>query len=112
MEQEKKRNPAYERDIKDIKPESDVRVRIIGTVISKSMDSSSIVIDDSTGQLTVLISSDELLEKTKPGQFVRIIGLVVPYEGGFELRAEIVQDMSLLDKELYKKYKELAINKI
>lgn len=106
MEQDKRRNPAYERNIKEINPESDIRVRIIGTIVSKNLDSSSIVIDDGTGQLTVLVSSDELFERTKSGQFVRIIGLVMPYEGGFELRAEIIQDMSLLDKKLYKKYKE------
>ncbi len=43
----------------------------------------------------------------KPKQLVRVFGRVIPVESGFELQGEIMQDMSDLDLDLYKKTKKL-----
>ena len=86
--------------IKDI-TRDDFKVNISGMVIKTK--EGSFVIDDSTGEALVLgeTSSD----------FVRVFGRVVPYENGFEIHAEIIQDYSTIDKELLKKTKELLRNK-
>lgn len=83
--------------------EKDSNVKIIGTIIKKDKESSSIVLDDGKGAIVVLMPSDDLLEKAVVGKQVRILGVVLPFEGGFELKADIIQDFSKVDKDLYTK---------
>ncbi|RLJ09881.1 MAG: replication protein RepA [Candidatus Aenigmatarchaeota archaeon] len=97
----RRRLPCVERKISEIRPE-DMRVRITGTVIDKSED--KLVIDDGSGRITVIFDSPV---DVKPNQFVRVFGRVIPLENGFELMGEIVQDMSRLDPELYKKVQDI-----
>ena len=81
--EQKRRNVAFEKEISDIS-KNDVRVRVTGTVISKNTESSSIILDDSTGQLTIMLSTEEELANINPGSFIRVIGMVVPYGEGVE----------------------------
>jgi hypothetical protein len=53
-------------------------------------------------QMEVMLEAD-VLAALKPDDRVRIFARVLPLESGFELRGEIVQDMSALDAELHKR---------
>lgn len=95
-----RRVPAIEKDISDI-TEEDIRVSIIGTVIRKDPIQYSMILDDGTGSIIVL--GDKLFEVQTT---VRVIGR--PQMRGEPLiSAEIVQDFSDFDLELYKRVKEL-----
>jgi len=104
----KRRTPTTELLVSDVNPSTHVRVSIIGTVLN--VDSRAFICgleDVKKNKLVVLLPRDEFLTKLKPGGLVRITGLVVPYEQGFELRAESVQDMTGLTVQVYLKYLEL-----
>jgi len=100
VQERRKRNVAVERKIVDLSAD-DSRVTVVGTVLS--IDSQSLIfsIEDPSGQLTVLAPTEELINKLKVGGVARVIGIVLPYEEGLELRAEVVQDFSELNKELF-----------
>ncbi len=91
-----KRAPAVPRKISEIAPDSDIRVRILGRVIDRAED--TVVIDD--GSAKVEVTTEQPAEF---GDVVRIIARVLPLETGYDLRAELTQDMSKLDMELYRK---------
>jgi len=95
----KKRNIAFERLISGISKD-DVRIAVIGTVVSVDNDSLIFTIDDNTGSLTILAPNNDFFSKVKEGSMVRVIGLVLPHDNGFELRGELIQDFSDLDKGL------------
>ncbi len=99
-----RRVPSVFRNIADIKPE-DIRISIVGTIVGKEGD--FIVIDDGTGQINV--SFDREVDFS-PNQLVRVMGRIIPVEGGFELQGEIIQDMSKLDIELFKKINSITVN--
>ena len=99
-----RRVPSVFRNIADIKPE-DIRISIVGTIVGKEGD--FIVIDDGTGQINV--SFDREVDFS-PNQLVRVMGRIIPVEGGFELQGEIIQDMSKLDIELFKKVNSITVN--
>jgi len=89
--------PAKEKSIKEIN-KSDVRVRILGTVIDAK--DNMIVLDDGTGKVNVIFRENV---NVKDHQTVRIFGRVMPTENGFEIEGEIIQDMSGIDINLYRK---------
>ncbi|MBI4014897.1 MAG: replication protein RepA [Candidatus Aenigmarchaeota archaeon] len=91
-----KRAPAVPRKISDIAPDKDIRVRLLGRVIDKG--EGSVVIDDGSAKAEIITEQPAEL-----GDVVRIIARVLPLETGYDLRAEVTQDMSTLDMELYKK---------
>jgi hypothetical protein len=92
---------AIERRAGDIS-DDDVWVSVIGTVISRSPNRSSITLDDGSGQVDVKLSMIPEL-----GSLVRVIARVVVTEGGTMLDATIVQDFSCFDVELYRRIVEL-----
>lgn len=98
MPQSDRREPSKPRNVEDIDPQSDVRVRILGTVLEKRDD--SVVMDDGTGTVEVFLDGEEL-DTIKDGQRIRIFGRVLPTRESFELQADIVQDMTDLDMEDY-----------
>jgi hypothetical protein len=106
-EERRKRNPAIERRIAEVKKD-DIRVALIGTIIEKDKSINAIVIDDGEANIRVLLPED-IFERFEAGQLVRTIGLVAPALEGDEkeIRGEIVQDFSKLDKELYREYLKL-----
>ena len=60
----------------------------------------SIFIDDGTGTAQVLLGSDITQEITE-NQLVRVFGRVIPSGDGFDISAEIIQDMKNLNIKLY-----------
>ena len=94
-----RRMPAVDRQVSEIKPE-DIRVKVTGTIVD--VQGTRAVLDDGTGKLEM--SLGEL--KAEPQKLVRVFGRVMAQEGGLELQAEILQDMSGLDLELMRKIRE------
>ena len=93
----RRRLPFVEKSIAEITQE-DVRVRIIGTVIDKQEN--RMVLDDGTGKIEITFDDAPSIGANKQ---VRIMGRVIPMENGFELQGEIIQDITGLDIDLYKK---------
>ncbi|MBN1923895.1 MAG: OB-fold nucleic acid binding domain-containing protein [Nanoarchaeota archaeon] len=104
----KKRAVAKIRKISSIKKEEDLRVSIIGTVVDIDSKSLFFTIDDGTDKVSVLLNNEAQLKDLKLGKIVRVIGLVMGFEDGFELRGEIVQDFNGLNIEYYNKFLDLS----
>jgi hypothetical protein len=102
----RRRLPSVEKAIADISPE-DIRVRVLGTVID--VQDSALMLDDGSGKLHVTFENPVT---TKPNQLVRVFGRVIPLEQGVQLQGELVQDMSHLDVNLYKKVHALINKKL
>lgn len=101
MPQEFKRAPSIERRISEI-TDSDVRIRVTGTVIEAS--DQSIFLDDGTGKIKATF---DLLQPVEVNKVVRVIGRVIPFENGVELHGEILQDMQKLDIDVFKKLQSI-----
>ena len=93
-----KRSPSVYRSVKDIDPEKDSRVRLLGKVVNKKDD--LLFLDDGTGTAEIVMMNDF---DVAIGETVRIFCRVLPLEDGYELRGEVIQKMDSLDVELYKK---------
>jgi hypothetical protein len=100
-----RRAPARPKNIEDIDPRDDIRVRVVGTVLS--IDDDSISVDDSTGSVDVFLEEDKI-EDLEEGQRVRIFGRVLPTPDSFEIQGEIVQDFSDVDPENYSRIKKVV----
>ena len=81
--------------------DKDVSVKVLGRIVKKDKESSSIVLDDGDKAVIVLLPRDELFNKAEVGKQVRVLGTVLPFEGGFELKADVMQDFEGVDKDLY-----------
>jgi len=90
-----RRMPSVQKNIRDIN-EKDIRVRLIGTVID--YQNGSLLLDDGTGHAEIISEIP-----AKVGSFVRVFTRVLQLENRHELRAEVVQDLSAMDKRLYKR---------
>ena len=104
MEERQKyeRLPAVEKKIGAIDKQNDSRVSILGTIIDRKEN--IIAVDDGSGKAEVFF---EEMPDTSKMKLVRVIGRIVPMENGFEIRGEILQDMSGLDMKLFEKVKKL-----
>ncbi|MBU7033273.1 MAG: replication protein RepA [Theionarchaea archaeon] len=91
---------AIERDISDIDPQ-DIRVSVVGTVIRRDPIQYSMTIDDGTASITVF--ADTLYDVQS---MVRVIGRP-QMRGEPIIDAEIIQDFSGFDLELYQRIKEM-----
>lgn len=105
MPDEQRRAPAKPKDIEQIDPQRDIRVRIVGTVID--MEDESVKIDDGTGSAEVFATEDQI-DELEENQRVRILGRVLPTPDGFEVQAEAFQDFSSVDSELYDRVKKVV----
>lgn len=95
-----RRLPSAPKNIIDINPEKDVRIRILGRVIDKS--DGTILVDDGTSTAQIVTEVNPEID-----DLVCVFARVLPLEDGYELRGEIVQSRNGLDMGLYKKiYKE------
>src|SRR3990172_5614653 len=70
------------------------RVAVFGTVVSRNTEIGSIVIDDGSASVLVLLNDPADIERFKEGQTVRVLGKVWGTENEIELQAELVQDFS------------------
>lgn len=91
-----RRFPAVIRRIEDISDEP--RVSVVGLVIK--VGGAEFIIDDGTGQLTVITTEDVAV---KEKDVVRVIGKVF----GSTLEAEVVRPMDNLNMKLYLKMYDL-----
>ena len=96
-----KRAPAIETRISDLKEGH--RVAVIGTVVSRNADISSFILDDGENKIVILADNQNDFERIKEGQFVRAMGKVWGEGDEVEIQADIIQDFSKIDKNLYKK---------
>ncbi|UCD04048.1 MAG: hypothetical protein JSW73_00145 [Candidatus Woesearchaeota archaeon] len=97
-----RRSPSRPTRIKNLK-DSEGRISITGTIISKNKDLSSFILDDGESQVLVLTKRITDFENVKEGQFVRVLGKIWGEGDEIEIQADIVQDFSKIDKELYVK---------
>ena len=91
-----RRIPAAIKRIEDISDE--LRISVVGTVVK--CGESEFILDDGTGQLTVICTEDI---SVKEKDIIRVIGKVY----GQTVEAEIVQSMGSLNMQLYLKMYEL-----
>lgn len=88
-----RRTPTKHRKIEDV-DEEDIRISLIGTVISKK--DFEFVLDDGTGQMDVIC---EEVPDVKEGDLVRVAGKLFTDV----VQAEIVKKIENMDMELYNK---------
>ena len=100
-------NPSHynKRKISDINPANDFKVKVMGIVVDKKGD--TLVIDDGSAKLQVFADLPNIIDTINLNQLVRVFGSVMPVDNGFELKADILQDLSDLNVNLYKKVDEL-----
>lgn len=101
--EQNRRHPAVLKDIESINSETDVRVRIIGTVLEVRED--SIMLDDGTGTTEVFLNAEDV-DTVQNGMRIRVFGRVLPTPDDFEIQGELVQDMTDLDMETYKEVRD------
>jgi hypothetical protein len=92
-----RRLPGAEKAISEI-TKNDTRVSILGTVIEKNEN--IVILDDGSGRAEIKFEEPVDIEI---GQIARVFGRVIPMENGFEIYGEIMQDMSKIDINLYRK---------
>ncbi|MCX8178809.1 MAG: hypothetical protein N3D75_03200 [Candidatus Aenigmarchaeota archaeon] len=90
--------------INEVDPDIDYKVKIIGLIVDKS--DNSIILDDGKDKVKVYVEVDQS-ENLSIHQLVAVFGSTIPSEDGFELKADIVQDLTGLNLNLYKKVHEL-----
>jgi uncharacterized protein YdeI (BOF family) len=91
-----RRIPAAIKRIEDVSEES--RISVVGTVVKCGQG--EFILDDGTGQLTVVCTEDV---NVREKDIVRVIGKLY----GQTLEAEIVQEMNNLNMQLYIKMYDL-----
>jgi hypothetical protein len=92
------RAPAIARKIANITPEKDIRVRILGKVLDKTEN--TIILKDSSAEAEIILEP-EFAACIATNETIRIFARVLPLENGFELRSELIQDMSKMNEKLY-----------
>jgi len=85
--------------------EMDSKVRIMGFLVDKKEN--TIVLDDGSGKIKIFTDATNVIDNLNINQFIRIFGSIIPVENDIEIRADIVQDLSGLNIDLFKKTKEL-----
>lgn len=105
MPEQQRRAPATPKEIEDIDPQRDIRVRIVGTVISKDQESATV--DDGSGSVECFMQEEDL-EELEENQRIRVMGRVLPTPESFEIQAEIVQNFESVDPEIYDKVKKIV----
>ena len=79
------------------------RIAVIGTVVSKDEDNYTFVLNDGKTQVLIIINNTDEFNKLATGKLARVLGKPIGEGEEVEILADIVQDFSKLDKELYDK---------
>jgi len=98
-------NHYFNRKIEEVSPENDFKVKVMGFVVDKKDD--TVIIDDGSGKLQVFVDLPNIIDNVSTNQLVKVFGTVMPTDQGFEIKADIVQDLSDLNVKLYKKVNKL-----
>lgn len=101
------KNIYIKKKINEINPDIDYKVKVMGLVVDKNDD--TIVIDDGNNKLKVFVDP-EIITKIDIHQFVAVFGSTIPSDNGFDLKSDVIQDLTGLDLNLYKKVDELYKN--
>jgi len=99
------RNHYIKRNIPEINPEVDLKIKVLGFVVDKKEN--TFVIDDGSGKVKVFVDESSLLDNININQLIRVFGSTLPTEDGFEIKVDAIQDLSNLNINLYKKVEEL-----
>jgi len=99
------KNHYIKKIITEINPDTDLKVKLIGFVVDKKDD--TVVLDDGSGKVNVFVDIPSMMEKINVNQAVRVFGSTLPTENGFEIKADLIQDLTNLNINLYKKVEEL-----
>jgi hypothetical protein len=97
-----RRAPSSPKRIKDLS-EADGRVAVVGVVVSKNVEIAGFILDDGEGKVMVLANNMRDFESVSEGQFVRVLGKIWGSGEEVEIQADVVQDFSGIDKDLYMK---------
>jgi len=89
-----------EKKISDLN-EMDTNIRIMGFIVDKK--DNILILDDGSSKVKIFTDATNVIDNLDVNQLVRIFGSVIPVENGIEIRADIIQDLSNLDIDLYKK---------
>jgi len=84
--------------------ESQGRVAVLGAVVSKDEGNFTFVIDDGEAQVLVIINDMNSFNTLEKGKLVRVLGRIMGTGDEIEILADIAQDFSGIDKELYNKH--------
>lgn len=95
-------------ELEDVEPQKDVNIRVIGTVVTK--DENSFVLDDSSAAKEVFADESVIENKIDEGSTVRVFGRVLPTPDDYEIEAEVVQNLSEVDVQKFKKIKKVVSN--
>ena len=79
------------------------RVSVAGTVVSKDEKLYSFLIDDGDGAILAITNNVENFNNLKEGQFVRVLGKTWGEGEELEIQADIIQDFSQVDRNVYKR---------
>jgi len=98
-----KREPSKNISIKDLSssPAPPI-VAVAGTIVSKNDEMYSFLIDDGEGTVLVITNNVDKFNDIKEGQFVRVLGKTWGEGEELEIQADIIQDLSGVDRNLYK----------
>ena len=98
----RRRLPSTEKMVIDIRPETDVRVKLIGTVIDSSEN--SLILDDGTGKIEITFDEPVFINNN---QLVKVIARIIPLIDGFECKGEVLQTLDKFDLALYRKARDI-----
>lgn len=112
MEKSPRRKPAQERWINELSDQDlQKRIRVLGSIVDiksikeQNQDQIRAILDDGTGRIQVIINQTILFEL---GDQIRIFGILGKSDQNeYIIDTEIIQDMSSLDTELYKRVRKV-----
>ncbi len=83
---------------------SDFKVAVVGTMLGKQEN--GFLLSDGTGEVHVNTSNLEGGVALGDNDFVSVFGRLMPFDEGFELQAEVIQDMKGVDRGALNKLRE------
>jgi len=90
-----------EKKIEEIKQE-DLKVSVSGVIVSKK--NNFMILDDGNNQIRITFDNEI---NFKENDYVRVFADVLYIDDNLELKLELIQDLSKIDKLLYKKVQYL-----
>jgi len=91
-----------EKDIKSI-TEEDLKVSFFGTIVD--IEENTIMVDD--GNATIKVIFRDKITDDYNKKYVRVFGRVVIIENGVMIDGDILQDMSNLNRKVYRRSKDV-----
>ena len=80
------------------------RVAVLGTLVSKDEENYTFAIDDGEAQVVVILNDMKNFGELEKGKLIRVLGRVIGSGEEAEILADMTQDFSNVDRELYAKH--------